>query len=147
MLQIDGLPTIRAFGWQRAVEQRNIDAIDLSMRPVFLMRCLNRWLLIVLELIVNTIAVAMVASAVMGGNGRGTRIGVALNLVILTNTTLISLVLGFTDLEVSLGAISRLKSVQEMTPQEDLPQETTVPDEHWPVSGELVLKDVATGYR
>lgn len=146
-MQIEGLPTVRAFGWQRAVEQRNINAIDLSMRPVFLMRCLNRWLLIVLELIVNTVAVAIVASAVMGASGRGTGVGVALNLVILTNTTLISLVLGFTDLEVSLGAIARLKHVEEMTPQEDLPQETTAPDEHWPTRGQLVLKDLATGYR
>lgn len=144
---IDGLATIRAFGWQEAAVQRNIDAIDLSMRPVFLMRCLNRWLLIVLELIVNTIAVGMVASAVMGNSGRGTEIGVALNLVILTNTTLVSLVLGFTDLEVSLGAISRLKTVEEMTPQEDLPQETNMPEEHWPTHGKLVLQDVATGYR
>ncbi|KAM3472510.1 hypothetical protein MY5147_005267 [Beauveria neobassiana] len=98
----DGLPTIRAFGWQAAVEQRNIDAVDLSMRPVFLIRCLNRWLLIVLELIVNTVAIAIVLLSVMGGDERGTRIGVALNLVILTNKTLIALVLGFTDLEVSL---------------------------------------------
>ncbi|KAM3472494.1 hypothetical protein MY5147_005251 [Beauveria neobassiana] len=109
----DGLPTIRAFGWQAAVEQRNIDAVDLSMRPVFLIRCLNRWLLIVLELIVNTVAIAIVLLSVMGGDERGTRIGVALNLVILTNKTLIALVLGFTDLEVSLGAISRLKTVDE----------------------------------
>ncbi|OAR05734.1 hypothetical protein LLEC1_03461 [Akanthomyces lecanii] len=144
---IDGLPTIRVFGWERAVEQRNIDAIDLFMRPVFLMRCLNRWLLIVLELIVNTIAVSIVASAVMGASGQGTRVGVALNLVILTNTTLVSLVLSFTDLEVSLGAISRLKNVEEMTPQEDLAEETAVPDEHWPTRGELVLNDLATGYR
>ncbi|OAA57757.1 multidrug resistance-associated protein [Cordyceps fumosorosea ARSEF 2679] len=148
-LRIDGLATIRAFGWQRAVEQRNIDAIDLSMRPVFLMRCLNRWLLIVLELIVSTVAVAIVASAVMGGSGTGTgtAVGVALNLVILTNTTLIALVISFTDLEVSLGAISRLKEVEEMTPQEDLPHEIVVPDAHWPTRGELVLKDLATGYR
>ncbi|XWW95783.1 hypothetical protein V2A60_003750 [Cordyceps javanica] len=143
---IDGLPTIRAFGWQRAVEQRNINAIDLSMRPVFLMRCLNRWLLIVLELIVNAVAVAIVAFAVLGGSGRGTRVGVALNLVILTNSTLVSLVLGFTDLEVSLGAISRLKSVEEMTPQEDLSGEALIPDKSWPARGELVLKDLATGY-
>ncbi|KAM3511887.1 hypothetical protein MY11210_004505 [Beauveria gryllotalpidicola] len=40
---IDGLPTICAFGWQAAVERRNIDAIDLSTRPVFFMHCLNRW--------------------------------------------------------------------------------------------------------
>ncbi|KAJ6786175.1 hypothetical protein PWT90_00737 [Aphanocladium album] len=129
---IDGLTTIRAFGWQGAAEQRNIDAIDLSMRPVFLMRCLNRWLLIVLELIVNTVAVGMVALAVTGSTGRGTSIGVALNLVIVTNTTLVSLVTGFTDLEVSLGAISRLKQVDELTPQEDLPQETDMPGEYWP---------------
>ncbi|KAM3479993.1 hypothetical protein MY8738_005196 [Beauveria namnaoensis] len=144
---IDGLPTIRAFGWQAAVEQRNIDAVDLSMRPVFLMRCLNRWLLIVLELIVNTVAIAIVLLAVMGGDERGTRIGVALNLVILTNKTLIALVLGFTDLEVSLGAISRLKTVDEMTPQEDLPRETQMPPKHWPIHGDLVLSNLCTGYR
>ncbi|KAJ3496303.1 hypothetical protein NLG97_g2757 [Lecanicillium saksenae] len=143
---IDGLPTIRAFGWQRAAEQRNINAIDLSMRPEFLLRCLNRWLLIVLELIVNTIAIGMVALAVMGSTGQGTSIGVALNLVIVTNTTLISLVLSFTNLEVSLGAISRLKQVDESTPQEDLPQETNMPQERWPARGELTLKDLATGY-
>lgn len=144
---IDGLPTIRAFGWQHAVEQRNINAIDLYMRPLFMLRSLARWLFLVLEFIVRAIAIGIVASAVIGGNGRGTNIGVALNLVILTNATLVSLVTGFTNLEISLGAIARLKNVAEFTPQEDLPQETIMPESHWPARGELALKDLATGYK
>lgn len=139
--------TIRAFGWQRAVEERNIKAIDSALRPLFLFRCLNRWLYLVLELIVKTIAIGMVANAVIGGKGRGTEIGVALNLVILTNATLVALVSSFTNLENSLGAVARLKTVEEFTPQEDLPQETLMPDEHWPARGELVLKNLSAGYK
>lgn len=34
----------------------------------------------------------------------------------------------------------------EHTPQEDLLQDTTTPDEHWPTRGELVLKDLDMGH-
>lgn len=100
-----------------------------------------------MELIVNTIAVGIVATSVIGSKGSSTQIGVALNLVMLANTTLIALVGSFTNLEISLGAVARLKSVDEYTAKEDLPQETIIPDEHWPAHGDLVLKNVSSGYK
>ncbi|PLB52013.1 P-loop containing nucleoside triphosphate hydrolase protein [Aspergillus steynii IBT 23096] len=48
----------------------------------------------------------------------GAEVGVALNMIIAANTTLLRLVEGWTSLETSLGAVARLRSVDLNTPPE-----------------------------
>ncbi|KAK3354626.1 hypothetical protein B0H65DRAFT_437958 [Neurospora tetraspora] len=116
---VQGIETIRAFGWQTEVAVENIHVVDLSQRPFYLLLCLNRWLNVVLDLLVAGVAVGTILLAVsLKGTVTGGQVGVALSVIIVANATLLSLVHSWTNLEVSLGAISRLKSVEEDTPQE-----------------------------
>lgn len=46
--QVEGLETIRAFGWCDAATRSNIVAIDNAQRAEFLQLCVQRWLNIVL---------------------------------------------------------------------------------------------------
>jgi ATP-binding cassette subfamily C (CFTR/MRP) protein 1 len=72
----------------------------------------------------------------------GSDIGVALSIILLTNTTLLRLVESWATLEISLGAISRLKQVNNETPREDQPWETLDCSDNWPSQGSIVIEKV-----
>jgi ATP-binding cassette, subfamily C (CFTR/MRP), member 1 len=61
---LSGLSTIRAFGWQEASSEANIKHLDSSQRPYYLLYCVQRWLALVLDLIVAALAFIVVALAV-----------------------------------------------------------------------------------
>lgn len=61
---LSGLSTIRAFGWQEAETARNIKYLDASQRPFYLLFCIQRWLTLVLDLMVAGLAVIVIALAV-----------------------------------------------------------------------------------
>lgn len=98
--------TIRAFGWQKEVEDINIRSLDESQKPFYILLCLQQWLGLVLDLMVAALATGLIALAVLvKGTTTGAQIGMALNIVLVANGTLLSLVASWTDLETSLGAM------------------------------------------
>lgn len=106
---VQGAPTIRAFGWGREFARQNVTALNHSQRPYYLLLCLQRWLNVVLNLLIAAIAVGTIGLAVLyRSSTTGGMIGMALNVVLVANTTLLSLVGAWTDLEISLGAVARL---------------------------------------
>ncbi|KAJ9151860.1 Canalicular multispecific organic anion transporter 2 [Pleurostoma richardsiae] len=144
---VKGIATIRAFGWQKQMAAENSRGLDESQKPFYLLFCLQRWLNVVLDLLVAAIAVGTITLAVvLRGSTTGGQIGVALNLILVVNTTLLRLVESWTNLEISLGAIARLKEVEEDTPREDQPGEDFAPPEDWPSAGEVELKGVTAAY-
>lgn len=144
----EGVVTIRAFGWSSAAEERSFDALNWSLRPRYALMCVQRWLSLILNLIVNGIAIGLIALAVIWrGTTTGGDIGAALNLILVANTTLVRLVESWASLEVSLGAIARLRNVELYTPQEDLPEEDLVTYAGWPTKGEAHIADLDAGYR
>jgi ATP-binding cassette subfamily C (CFTR/MRP) protein 1 len=60
---IEGLSTIRAFGWEVDFQQRNRARLDNSQKPYYLLFCIQRWLGLVLDLITAAMAVLAVALA------------------------------------------------------------------------------------
>lgn len=143
---VEGVSTIRAFGWQKPFEVNNTEQLETSQRPFYILLCLQRWLNIFLDLLIACIAVGIIALAVAMKDTTGAAIGVSLNLILVANTTLLRLVESWTSLEISLGAISRLKSVSEDTPQESKPEENFCPDESWPSVGAIELDNVTVSY-
>ncbi|KAM0247602.1 hypothetical protein ACHAQJ_009794 [Trichoderma viride] len=143
----EGVVTIRSFGWSSAAEERSLDALNWSLQPRYALMCVQRWLSLVLNLIVSGIAVGLIALAVKWrGTTTGGDIGAALNLIMVANTTLVRLVESWASLEVSLGAIARLRNVQLYTPREDLPEEDLVIYAGWPTKGEAHIADLDAGY-
>ncbi|KAJ5797179.1 uncharacterized protein N7518_005719 [Penicillium psychrosexuale] len=59
--------------------------------------------------------------------------GIALNMIIAANTTLLRLVENWTTLETSLGAVSRLRSVDHGTLSEDEGWDCLEPSPEWPI--------------
>jgi ATP-binding cassette, subfamily C (CFTR/MRP), member 1 len=108
--------------------------------------CLQIWLSIVLDLLVAGIAMGVISIAIaFRGTSTGGQIGVALNMILLVNTTLLKLVTFYTSLEISLGAIARLKQTIQETPQEDEPEEN-YNIQGWPSEGVVKVKDLRVSY-
>lgn len=52
---LNGLVTIRAFGWAESFQEKNLDLLDASQKPYYLMFCIQRWLALVLDIIVSLV--------------------------------------------------------------------------------------------
>lgn len=144
----EGAVTIRSFGWSLAAEEKNVEALNWALRPRYTLMCVQRWLSLVLNLIVNGIAIGLIVLAVRWrGTTTGGDIGAALNLILAANATLVRLVESWASLEVSLGAIARLRNVERYTPKEDRPEEDLATYAGWPTKGEAQIAHLDAGYR
>jgi ABC-type multidrug transport system fused ATPase/permease subunit len=102
---------------------------------------------VILDCIIAGFAVILIAFTILyRSTTTGADLGLALNLIIVANTTLLRLVQSWTSLETSLGAIARLKSVQDCVPTEDSAGRTLDPGLQWPSFGALHVQDISVGY-
>ncbi|KAI1293173.1 putative ABC transporter [Xylaria venustula] len=145
---IEGLETIRAFGWSNFIVQGNILCVDKFQRTAYLLLCLQQWLDIALDLLSAAVATSVVVIAVLfRGMVTSAQVGIALNIMLLVNSTLLKLVTSWTAMETSIGSIARLKSLETST----LPEGQNVPTlesaENWPIKGQIEFKDVTASYQ
>ncbi len=144
---IAGLITVRAFGWQRALETRNRYLLDQSQRPFYLLFAIQRWLQLVLDLVVAAVAVLLIVLAVvLRGQQSGVYVGIALLNVILFSQNLKLLLQFWTMLETHIGAVSRVKTFTSSTTPEDRPQENAVVPKNWPAQGSVEFDHVSASY-
>ncbi|KAK1993869.1 ABC transporter [Colletotrichum falcatum] len=146
---VGGLSSIRAFGWQEAFIKTSLDLLDQSQRPYYLLSCIQRWLTLVLDLLVGAIAVLLVSMALMIPNATSPgAIAVALYNVLGFNQSLANLITSWTELETSLGAISRLRIFESQTPTEKSPadEDSTSLPPHWPSQGQIEIKRITASY-
>ncbi|KAF7158902.1 hypothetical protein CNMCM5623_004081 [Aspergillus felis] len=148
---LSGLVTIRAFGWQDEFERRNRQAFDISQKPFYLLFCVQRWLNLVLDLVVAAIAVIVVAVAVRtkGGVDAGF-LGIALVNIVHFSISIKTLLSNWTQLEISIGAVARIRSFAKDTTsdeeerlQEDALQ--SIPPS-WPEKGHIEFRNVTATY-
>ena len=144
---IAGLITVRAFGWQSALEKRNRFLLDQSQRPFYLLFAVQRWLQLVLDLLVTGVAVLLIVLVVeLRGIISGVYVGIALLNVILFSQNL-KLVLQFwTMLETHIGAVSRIKNFTASTTAESSPPVGKSLPPSWPANGNIEFRSVFAGY-
>ncbi len=106
---------------------------------------IQEWLNLVLGLVVMVIAVVLVTLSVRL-HSNSVFAGAALYSLITLGENLAGIVLYYTRLETSIGAIARLKTFNETVKPEDRDEEDIVPPEQWPQSGVVELKGVSAGY-
>jgi ABC-type multidrug transport system fused ATPase/permease subunit len=61
---VEGLTTIQAFGWEADFRIANSKFLDATQRTYYMLNCIQRWLTLVLDLIVAAEAVVVVSLAV-----------------------------------------------------------------------------------
>ncbi|KUI53472.1 Multidrug resistance-associated protein 1 [Cytospora mali] len=142
-----GLITIRSFGWVGAYEAMNRRLLDQSQKPYYLLLCIQRWLVLVLDLVVAGLALVLVGMAVaLRSHMNPGFLGLALVNMMNLSHSLTNLVQYWTNLETTLGAIARIKDFAENTPVEGSPGEDAVPDADWPSQGALRFENVSASY-
>lgn len=144
---LNGLVTIRAFGWAIPFQELNLSLLDVSQKPYYLLLCIQRWLSLILDLLVAALAVILMVLVVkLRSDISPGYVGLALLNVMGFNELLAQIIKNWTMLETSFGAIARLKTFSATTANENLPSETaTVPDS-WPSRGEIEFKNVSASY-
>ncbi|KKY17726.1 putative abc transporter [Phaeomoniella chlamydospora] len=144
---LEGASTIRAFGWEQSFIADNKKKVNISQVPFYLLMCIQRWLNLVLDLLISVLAVMVVGLAVgLKGTTSGGQVGIALNVILTANTFLLNVVESWTTLETSLGAIARLKNFQKEVLPEGTPDETHEPSSLWPSTGSIEFRDLSAGY-
>ncbi|KAF5000296.1 hypothetical protein FDECE_11257 [Fusarium decemcellulare] len=142
---IKGITTIRAFGWESLDIARNNELLDRSQRPAYLLAVIQQWLMSTLHLLVAGIAVLLIVLATQLRSNAGMT-GAGLVSLLTFSETVSNLITSYTNLETSLGAVSRLRSFTETVKPEDLPGEDTEPPESWPHSGQIEIDEVSASY-
>jgi ATP-binding cassette, subfamily C (CFTR/MRP), member 1 len=144
---LEGLSTIRAFGWEQRLMMVSNQRLDISQRPYYLMYCIQRWLNIVLQLLIGGLAVIVMGLAVgLRNSTSGGNLGIALTSILTFNTNVQFLLTWWTSLETSLGAVARTKNFVEQTPKEDRSCEVLVPANDWPAQGGIEFQNVSASY-
>ena len=143
---IEGVSTIRAFGWQETFDQRAIHHLDYSQRPYYLLFCIQRWLMLVLDLLVAVLAVTLIALALrLPRQSDPGSLGVALTSVMAFNATIQGLITTWTEAETSLGSVARTKSFVEGTVAETDANDAIDPGLDWP-QGNVEVSDLTVVY-
>lgn len=144
---LSGLCTIRAFGWAADFEEKNLTLLDTSQKPYYLLLCIQRWLALILDLMVGVLAVVLMSIIVKLRNEISAGyVGLALLNVMTFNESLAYIIKCWTTLETSIGAISRLKTFVEHTATENLPPEIQSVPENWPTHGAVEFRNVSASY-
>ncbi|KAK5993610.1 ABC multidrug transporter B [Cladobotryum mycophilum] len=144
---INGLATIRAFGWTQPYTAKTLSLLDNAQKPSYLLNCIQRWLTLVLDLVVAVLTVLLVVFAVvLKGKLSSSLLGVAIVNMMNLGNNLKGIIINWSTLETSLGAVTRIKNFAENTPSEILPEEDRVPSQEWPSQGALEFRNLAVQY-
>jgi ATP-binding cassette subfamily C (CFTR/MRP) protein 1 len=140
---IQGVSTIRAFGWQPQFQERGQHLLNESQRPVYALYSIQQWLTIVLDLLIGAVAVTVVATTtLLRDQFTGGSVGVALNLVLTFSQSLNSMIKFWTQMEISIGAVKRVQQFVQETPSEerDIPPRSLEPS--WPSQGKIEFSNI-----
>lgn len=145
---IEGLPTIRAFRWQSAMARSSLHLLDRSQRPHYLLLSIQRWLNLVLDILVTVTAVLLVLLGITLNSSTPGNMAIAMYSALGFSQSLANFITSWTSLETSLGAIARLKEYMEVTPQEIEPSPDTLiePPVSWPSKGQIDWQNIEAFY-
>ncbi|PSN69168.1 P-loop containing nucleoside triphosphate hydrolase protein [Corynespora cassiicola Philippines] len=144
---VEGIDTIVSFKWQSPFQEKLFRLLDASQKPYYLLFCIQRWLMLVLGLMVAAMAMLLVALAIeVRQASSSSSVGVGLIAILTFNDLLNRLIVEWTSLETSLGAITRLKNFSQDTPVEADACDNNIP-ENWPARGTVEFRGACASYR
>ncbi|OJJ95246.1 hypothetical protein ASPACDRAFT_82088 [Aspergillus aculeatus ATCC 16872] len=146
---LKGIATLRAFGFIPEDIHKNARLVDSSQRAAYLLLMIQEWLNLVLNLVVMVIAAVLTTLAVRL-HSNSAFAGASLYSLMTFGESLSGIVIYYTRLETSIGAIARLKTFNETVKPEDRDgagQEDIVPATNWPDRGLIELRGVSARYQ
>ncbi|KAL7925630.1 multidrug resistance-associated protein [Trichoderma austrokoningii] len=144
---VTGVATLRALGWTQQSLDSNLSLLDNSQRPAYLLGMVQHLLTFVLAAVVTVLAtlVVVLVTQVKAVTGAGFA-GASMVSLMSLGDYISALIRMYTLLEVSIGAVSRLKSFRETVLPESTPDEDAVLPPLWPLHGSLEIKGVSASY-
>lgn len=144
----DGIQHIRAFGWEQAFLAKLYSELNRSQAPRYLLFCIQRWLTLTLDMLGGVATVVFVTIATkLPHNTSNSAVGLSLLGLMQFGDTAAYFVQHWTELETALGAVRRIKSFVECTPQEkDTVSATPLPDV-WPSAGKIDFNALTATYK
>ncbi|KAJ4355481.1 uncharacterized protein N0V89_003497 [Didymosphaeria variabile] len=125
---------------------KNVQLLNTSQRPAYLLQMIQEWLNLVLGLVVMAVAVVLVVLSLQF-HAQSAFAGASLYSLITLGENLAGIVLYYTRLETSIGAIARLRTFNESVKPEDRDEhEDVFPSEQWPRTGAVEIKGVSAAY-
>lgn len=142
---IKGITTLRASGFIPEEVRKTARLVNASQRPAYLLPMIQEWLNLVLNMVVMIMAVSLTTLSVKL-NAKTGFAGASLYSLLTLGENLSGIVIYWTKLETSLGAIARIKSFKETVIPEGLEGEDVVPSERWPEKGVVELNGISASY-
>ncbi|CCF44599.1 ABC transporter [Colletotrichum higginsianum] len=145
---LEGLATIRAFKWEDDFEKTNMHRLDNSQRPSYLLTCLQRWLTFSVDMVIAVIALVLIVlvTTLREQIGPGF-VGIALTNVLSFSGTVKAIITSWVMLEVSLGAVARVRNFALTTrPEGDSDNCLTEPEDEWPSQGAVKFRGATASY-
>lgn len=142
---IKDVATFRAFGWVPDGIQTNNCLLNNSQRPAYLLAMVQRWLLFTLQVLVMLLAVGVVTLATQLRASSGFT-GASLVTLMTFGDVLNYIIRWFTQLETSIGAVTRLKNFSQNITPESLDGEDVIPPREWPTRGAIQISRVSASY-
>ncbi|THC88453.1 hypothetical protein EYZ11_012101 [Aspergillus tanneri] len=140
---VEGLATIRAFGWLSHTQIQSRRHIVASQVPFYLLATAQNMLSLVLDLVTAALAIIVISISV-GTHEAG--LGLALFSIVGLGTSTKLLISQWTELETSLGAMRRINNFAENTPSEISSYRSTTPPFDWPNKGTVEFRNVSLAY-
>ncbi|KAF4633368.1 hypothetical protein G7Y89_g4751 [Cudoniella acicularis] len=142
-----GLVTIRAHSWQDTFRREFDEKLDRSQEPLYLLYAVQRWLQLIMNLIVAGLSVTVARAAVgMRDKTSGGAIGVALLNMTTLGETMTNLITSWTSIETSMAAIARIESFEKNTPVEAEVVSAVKVSPDWPASGNIRINNLWASY-
>ncbi|KAH0400493.1 P-loop containing nucleoside triphosphate hydrolase protein, partial [Aureobasidium melanogenum] len=142
---VTGVATIKSFGWAKAYREKNEKLLEQSQTPYYLLESVQNWLSLVLNLVVAGLATVTMAIVVKLRASRDAGyVALALINIMDIGPILEMLVVAWTQLETSMGAIARMKEFIESTPEEE--QGKVNPPSDWMTESSITITNLEASY-
>jgi len=144
-----GLVTICANDWVEDMRHKFREKLDRSQEPFYLLYMVQRWLQLVLGLVVAGLAITIAGVAVsLRDKVVAGAVGVAFLNVTTLGSSLTNFIIAWTSLETSLGAIARIALFERDTPNERRGKYIAAAGvaSTWPERGHVRFENVHTSY-
>lgn len=111
------------------------------------MYTIQRWLSLVLDIIIGSLAVLVVGIAVALRDSVSPGFtGVSLTQIISFTSYLKLMIMFWTQMETSIGAVARIRQFNAETPDENLTDEENEPHPQWPDEGRINISNLSASY-
>ncbi|MGH0121230.1 UNVERIFIED_CONTAM: hypothetical protein FKN15_025937 [Acipenser sinensis] len=147
---VEGLTTIRAFGYEAKFRQKLLGYTDANNIASLFLTAANRWLEVRMEYIgacvVLIAAVASITNSLYNQLSSGL-VGLGLTYALMVSNYLNWMVRNLADMEVQLGAVKRINGLLKIEPEnyEGLLSPSQIPT-NWPHQGEIQIQNLSVRY-